>query len=157
MRLQNFFRQRSTTALASGILVAIAAVPVIAVAHALTPSPGQASIPLPETRQAPSAAIAPTDEQVNLVLINETRATVVYQAVGETDTRLLAGESSVTLRGLDVPTTLTFQRQDSGLLSVTLVPAETRSQLEVTFDETTDLDRDKNVLTVNEAGQVYLN
>lgn len=157
MRLQKFLRQRSTSSLASGVLVAIAALPVMAVTHALTPRPGQASMPLPETQQSPSAAIAPANKQVDVVLVNETGATVVYQAVGETDTRLLPGEASVTLRGLDVPTTLTFQRQDSGLLSVTPVQTETQSQLEVTFDETTDLDLDKNVLTVNEAGQVYLN
>lgn len=157
MRLQNSFRQRPSTLLTSGLLVAIAAVPVLALTHALTPRPGQASMPLPETQQAPSAAIAPADDQVDVTLVNATGATVVYQAVGETDSRLLAGESSVTLRGLEVPTTLTFQRQDSGLLSVTPVPAETQSQLEVTFDETMNLDLDKNVLTVNESGQVYLN
>jgi hypothetical protein len=115
-----------------------------------------ATPPLPETQQVPSTTIQPLNGRVNIQLNNETAAAVNYQVIGDTNQRSLAGKSAATLQDLKVPTTLTFKRQDGGLLQVTTTPASEQGTLEVTLRETTDLGTDKSTLRVQEQGGVYL-
>lgn len=115
-----------------------------------------ASPPLPETVQDPVTTITPVGNAVSIKLINQTGAVIEYQVIGDTQTRTLAGESEVTLQGLTIPTTLTFRREDSGLLMVEpLTP--TSGLLEVMMDETTDLSIDRTTLRIEESGAVFLN
>jgi hypothetical protein len=81
---------------------------------------------------------------------------VTYQVVGDTDQRTLAGDSDVTLQNIETPVTVTFVREDKGLLKVT-PQAASEGLLEVTLDETTNLDEGKGTMRVQQDGQVFLN
>lgn len=113
--------------------------------------------PAPEQQQAPSSRIALRDGRVNVRLVNETGAPITYQAVGDTAPRTLQGKSEVLLQGLSAPTTVTFQRQDNGLLMVTTQPSSQSGVLEVRLDATTNLQMDRKAMTIQENGNVFLN
>ncbi|WP_414580743.1 hypothetical protein [Scytonema sp. PCC 10023] len=113
--------------------------------------------PAPEQRQAPSSIIAVRDGRVNVRLVNDTAAPISYQAIGDTAPRTLPGKSEVLLQRLATPTTVTFQRQDNGLLMVTTQPSSQAGVLEVRLDETTDLQMDTKAMSIQQNGQVFLN
>ncbi|PPS40633.1 hypothetical protein [Chroococcidiopsis sp. TS-821] len=126
-----------------------------------TPSPAPApgaviQPPLPEQQQAPIARVTPVDGRVNIRLTNATNAVVFYQVIGDTEQRSLAGKSEVTLRNLSAPISLTFSRQDRGLLRPA-VSATSMGLLEVTLDATTDLGEDRTTIRVQPDGAVLLN
>jgi hypothetical protein len=102
------------------------------------------------------AAVSPTDGRITVRLINNTNAPITFQAVGDTQVRTLAGRSEVALQGLRVPTTVTFYRQDRGLLKVTPRSSES-GVLEVSMQETTDFAMDRTALRIENNGNVYLN
>ncbi len=112
--------------------------------------------PLPEERQAPSAMVMLMDGRLNIRLVNETGANISYQVIGDTDQRSLQGKSDVMLRDLSPPISVTFRREDGGLISVTTQPSE-KGMLEARFTETTDLGMDRNTMRIQETGAVYLN
>jgi hypothetical protein len=113
--------------------------------------------PLPGQQQAPSTRIALRDGKVNVRLVNETAAPISYQAVGDTAPRVLQGKSEVLLQGLSAPTTVTFQRQDNGLLMVKTQPSSQSGILEVRLDETTELQMDRKAINIQQDGQVFFN
>ncbi|WP_155706762.1 hypothetical protein [Gloeocapsopsis dulcis] len=122
-----------------------------------TPVPGSVTQPpLPEQQQAPSARVMPVDGRVNVRLNNTTNAVIFYQVIGNTEQRSLAGKSEVTLRDLPAPVSLTFSRQDRGLLRPTL-NATSMGLLEVTLDATTDLAEDRTTIRVQQDGAVLVN
>jgi len=122
-----------------------------------TPAPGSVTQPpLPEQQQAPIARVMPVDGRVNLRLTNTTNAVIFYQVIGNTEQRSLAGKSEVTLRDLPAPVSLTFSRQDRGLLRPTL-SATSMGLLEVTLDATTDLAEDRTTIRVQQDGAVLVN
>ena len=102
------------------------------------------------------AAVSPSDGRVTVRLVNNTNAPIVFQAVGDTQVRTLAGRSEIALQGLRVPTTVTFYRQDRGLLMVTPRSSES-GVLEVTMQETTDFAMDRTALRIENNGNVFLN
>jgi len=112
--------------------------------------------PLPEERQAPTAMVMLMDGRVNIRLVNETGANISYQVIGDTNQRSLQGKSDVMLRDLSTPASVTFRREDGGLISVTTQASE-KGMLEARFTETTDLDMDRNTMRIQETGAVYLN
>lgn len=111
--------------------------------------------PAPEQLQPPSAIVIPTNGRLTVKLVNRTDATLAYQVIGDTQERTLPGRTNVTLQALKTPRTITFYRQDRGLLRVR--PQPSPGLLTVTFTETTDLGVDKNVMMIQENGSVYLN
>ncbi|BAY44369.1 hypothetical protein SAMD00079811_19670 [Scytonema sp. HK-05] len=113
--------------------------------------------PAPEQRQAPSSIIALRDGRVTVRLVNDTAAPITYQAIGDTAPRTLPGKSEVLLQRLATPTTVTFQRQDNGLLMVRTQPSSQAGVLEVRLDETTDLQMDTKAMSIQQNGQVFLN
>ncbi|MCC5639623.1 hypothetical protein LC593_28120 [Nostoc sp. CHAB 5844] len=114
--------------------------------------------PSPSEQQAPRATIALANGKVNVKLINDTGARVTYQVIGDTEARSLQGKENVMLQGLSAPVTVTFQREDGGLLSVTpQASAEEPGMLEVTLDETTDLAQDSKAMRIQQNGSVFLN
>jgi len=74
--------------------------------------------PLPEEQQAPSAMVMPVNGKINIKLMNATNAVVTYQVIGDTNQRTLAGGLDVTLQNIKTPLTVTFVREDKGLLKV---------------------------------------
>jgi hypothetical protein len=113
--------------------------------------------PAPEQQQEPSIQIALVNGKANIRLINNTNAQITYQVIGDTEPRILKGQSEVTLQGLSTPATLTFQRNDSGLLMVTPQPGEQQGNLEVTLEETTDVNQDRSAMRIQSNGAVFLN
>ncbi|MBD2567753.1 hypothetical protein [Anabaena lutea] len=113
--------------------------------------------PAPEQRQEPSTRMALADGKANIMLINDTGADVTYQVIGDTAPRILAGKSSTNLTDLTTPVTVTFQREDRGLLMVTPKAAREKGTLEVTFKETTDVNQDKSAMIIQANGSVFLN
>ncbi len=132
-----------------------------------TPDPGTAPSsappspvlqpPLPSQLQAPSAIIAPTNGMVNITLMNQTGASINYQVIGDTNQRSLPGKSNVVLQNLKTPVTVTFRRQDGGLLKVSPQAASEPGMLSVTFTATTDFGTDRNSMRIQRNGSVFLN
>jgi hypothetical protein len=112
---------------------------------------------LREQGQSPVATVALTNGNVNVKLVNETGANITYQVVGDTNERSLGGQSDVILQGLRAPITVTFQREDGGLLSVNAQPSSETGMLEVRLDETTDVAQDKKAMRIQSNGSVFLN
>lgn len=114
-------------------------------------------LPLPSQQQSPSTQIALASGRVNVRLINDSGANVTYQVIGDTSPRSLQGRSDVTLQGLTAPVTLTFQREDGGLLQATTQPSTQSGVLELRLRETTDVGQDKTALRIENNGLVFLN
>lgn len=112
--------------------------------------------PLPEQQQPPSTTVMPTQGKVSIKLVNVTKADVTYEVIGDTGRRSLQGKSNVLLSDLTIPITMTFKRQDGGLLNV--IPQSPQPGiLEAVLTETTDLGADKNTLNIQPSGAVFLN
>lgn len=126
---------------------------------ALPTRPPVTLLPPPVTaqRQDPITQIALANGKANIGLINNTNTKITYQVIGDTPPRILAGKSNVTLRDLSTPTTVTFQREDGGLLMVTAEPGAEIGSLEVRLQETTDINQDRNAMRIQSNGSVFLN
>ncbi len=109
--------------------------------------------PLPE-QELPSTSVAPINGRITVRLVNRTGAAISYQVIGDTQERSLGGNASVTLQALRTPTNITFYRQDRGLLQVR--PQASSGLLTATFTATTDLSVDKNILSIQQSGLVFL-
>lgn len=119
-----------------------------------TPTPIQP--PLPEQQQPPSTTVVLNQGKVSIKLVNHTGAKITYQAIGNTAPRSLPGKSDVTLKDLVAPITVTFKRDDGGLLNAT-GRSLTPGVLELTLDATTDLGIDKQSMQIQPTGDVFLN
>ncbi len=113
--------------------------------------------PLPAEQQPPSAKIALADGRVNIRLVNDSGAEVTYEVVGDTPARSLEGKSDIMLRDLTAPVTVTFFREDGGLIQVTPQPSAETGMIEVRLNATTDVQQDKNAVRIQEDGTVFLN
>ena len=82
--------------------------------------------------------------------MNNSNATICYQAIKHTLPRQLLGKSQVTLEALSTPTTVTFYREDGGLLRVS--ESTTRNSMTLTLTETTNLSADRSALAVDDNG-----
>ncbi|MBD2208796.1 hypothetical protein H6G27_02785 [Nostoc linckia FACHB-104] len=111
---------------------------------------------LSQQGQRPIATVALNNGNVNVKLVNDTGANVTYQVIGDTNERSLSGKSDIVLQNLRAPITVTFQRQDGGLLSVNAQPSET-GLLEVRLNETTDVAQDAKAMRIQSNGSVFLN
>jgi hypothetical protein len=89
--------------------------------------------------------------------VNETNAPISYQVIGDTKPRTLAGKSQVLLQDLNVPATVTFHRQDGGLLTVTAQNPSAQGILRLRMRETTDFGMDRSALRIEHNGGVFLN
>lgn len=118
---------------------------------------GISTAPAPESRQQASAQVQAVNRRVSLTFVNKTNATITYQAVDDTNVRSLPGKGTVTLQSLTVPATVTFRRQDGGLLNATPRPSDQPGQLIVTLDAALDLSLDRTTLTIESSGDVFLN
>ena len=118
-------------------------------------TPGAITPPLPE-QQTPSAIATPVDGKINIKLINTTNSVVSYQVIGDTNQRFLSGDSNFTLQNIKTPVTVTFRRQDNGLLKVN-PQATSEGLLEVTLDEATSLNEDNTTMRIQQDGKVLLN
>ena len=94
----------------------------------------------------PRAAI----RSMNVTLVNKTNANICYQALKYTASRHLRGQSKVMLEDLAAPLTVTFYREDGGLLQVN--EKQTREGMVLTFTEARSLTADRQTLVVDDNG-----
>ncbi|MEP6515244.1 hypothetical protein [Microcoleus vaginatus] len=113
--------------------------------------------PLPETRQTPLATVTPMAGEVSVKLTNSTNAPISYQAIGHTESRMLARGAEIVLQNLPTPVTVTMVRVDGGLLKVIPMSSSEKGMLAVSIDETSNLDGNQGVLRIQSDGQVFLN
>jgi hypothetical protein len=125
----------------------------------IQPLPPRSETPTPTQTQTlvPSTSIALRDGRVNVRLVNDTGARISYQVIGDTAQRSLKDRGEARLEGLNAPATLTFQRDDGGLVKVTPRPSRERGTLDVTLQGTDDTNQDRKALRIQENGTVYLN
>ncbi|MBE9033733.1 hypothetical protein [aff. Roholtiella sp. LEGE 12411] len=112
--------------------------------------------PAPE-QQAPSTTIALANGKLNIRLVNDTAANVTYEVIGDTAARSLKGKSDVMLQGLSAPVTVTFQREDGGLLKATPQAFSEPGMLELRLNEATDIGKDRGTMRIQQNGAVLLN
>ncbi|HLO48279.1 MAG TPA: hypothetical protein VK211_07655 [Kamptonema sp.] len=105
----------------------------------------------------PSARVEPSEGVVTIKLVNTTNALIGYQVVGDTQPRTLGEQSEIQLKNLKTPVTITYQRQDGGLLIVRPQATATPGFLQVSFAATTDLGSDTKSMNVQADGGVFLN
>ncbi len=140
-----------------GILAALVTVSSVMTPAAAQNPPKPTVTPAPEAQFIPRARVELKGDRLNIMLVNKTNAAISYQAVGDTQVRTLPGRGTVMLQGLRVPTTLTLDRQDSGLLQVT--PKQSQKApgtIEVTLETNTDLGTDSPTMRVEENGSIFL-
>ncbi len=135
---------------------AVASLSIAAPAFSAPPEK-PSTTPAPEQQFVPKAQVTLSGDRVNIMLINKTNAAISYQAIGDTQIRTLPGLGTVMLQGLRVPTTLTLDRQDFGLLNVTPKQSgKTPATIEVTLDATSSLGADQTTMRVEDNGSVFL-
>jgi hypothetical protein len=131
---------------------------VVAIAQVNPTVPTQPNPTLQQSSTPTGLQVQPIAGRVTVTLINQTYVPITYQAIRDTSPRTLAGRSTITLRSLRAPATLTFDREDAGLLKVQpQVSSVTSSEVQVTLSETTDLSIDRLALRVEQNGAISLN
>ena len=123
------------------------------------------SVQLPLAAQVSSGITVPVaPEGVTVRLVNQTDEPVTYEALGDTQSRLLSSGDDVTLRALNTPATLTFFYQDiqkdpqtgMGLLQTELSLNEATGVLDVVIRPTNSLDADVSNITVEPSGDIFM-
>lgn len=119
--------------------------------------PATATIPsLQQQLGEPSARINTTNGVASVTLVNSTAANIRFQVIGDTNQRVLPGKSYVTLQALRTPTTITFNRQDQGLINVITRPSSQPGTLAVELTEATRLGADKKAMNIQATGEVFV-
>jgi hypothetical protein len=123
----------------------------------LPPAPTSITPPLPEVRSNAIATVTLMDGKVDVKLKNNTNAFVSYQALGHTGRRFLIAGEEIVLQNLPTPVTITTVRQDKGLLDVIPVSNSQPGMLEISLNESSNLDDNLGALRIQRDGQVFLN
>ena len=108
----------------------------------------------------PVATVIPTEETINVKLINDTNAAIDYQAIGYTENQTLEGGEKHTMINLPVPVVIRSARQDDGFIKILPLTDEDKDGvLEVTLEEDPDFYDDDNlgVIRIEDDGSVYVN
>lgn len=108
-------------------------------------------------RQFKQGQISMMNRELTIQLVNEMNTPVTYQVIGDTSDRLLFSSSSVSLKSLTTPTTITFYRPDGGFIQATPEIMDEKGILQITLQEAFDVDQDDQVLRINDQGGVYIN
>jgi hypothetical protein len=126
----------------------------------LTPAPPPVGViqpPLPETRSNAIALVRPVNGKVDVKLKNNTNALISYEAIGYTQRQFLPGGEEIVLQNLPTPVTITTVRQDKGLVDVMPISTSQPGMLEVSLNESKQLDDNQGVLRIQRNGRVFLN
>jgi hypothetical protein len=103
---------------------------------------------------SPDARLQPVGGVVTVQLVNNTYTAITYQAIGDTEERVLAARSTVTLQNLKTPTSMTFYRSDRGFLLVK--PMAKAATIQLTMTASDDFSVDKTSMEIKSTGEVYL-
>ncbi len=138
---------------AAGLLLVL---PGLALTANAVPVPVQPAL-LAQVTPTPDSAMTPVDGKINIRFVNETGAVIEYQIIGDTEFRILGGEAEMTLQNIPVATTLTFRRQDAGLLKVKFRADDPSGTIVVNVSATTDFGQDRTTLNVDREGRIFFN
>jgi len=150
----------SKLAIDKAVLASIIAITLSAAGNCLLPftqNPSSA-VEISQTNEPeriPDGKMVPVRGKANVTFTNATNATISYQAVDQSQRRILAGKSTATLKDLKLPVSIVFRREDDGFLKVTLSSIEPGT-VEVKLDETSDLGLDKQSLAIRNDGALFL-
>jgi hypothetical protein len=86
--------------------------------------------------------------EASVKLTNSTNAQISYQAIGHTESPMLAGKAEFVLPNLPRPLTVTMVREDGGLLKVKPMPSSETGMVAASRDETTNFDDNQGVLRI---------
>ena len=121
--------------------------------------------PLAAQTPVPPVVTVPVLQSLTTVrLVNQTAAPIAYEALGDTQSRLLMAGEEVTLQNLNTPATLTFFYDDipkdrqtgEGLLQAALGVDEATGILDIVISPTTALDADVSNITIESNGNVFV-
>ncbi|MEO0737791.1 MAG: hypothetical protein AAFZ35_13430 [Cyanobacteria bacterium J06649_12] len=121
--------------------------------------------PLVAQSPVPPVVTVPVPQSLTTVrLVNQTAAPITYEALGDTQSRLLMAGDEVTLQNLNTPATLTFfygdipkdRQTGEGLLQAALGVDEDTGTLDVVISPTTALDADVSNITIEANGNVFV-
>ena len=101
----------------------------------------------------PVVTIPEAEEEIAVILKNNTNAAIDYQAMGFTENQTLEGGKEHTLQGLPVPVVIRAARQDDGFVNSEPTINED-GVLEVVLNEADE--RNLGVVRIEEDGSVYL-
>jgi hypothetical protein len=135
-----------------GLLMAVAWLPIV-------PSQPAVAQELPP----PVTMAAPKNGRLTVRLVNQTNATITYQAVGDTNLRDLAKGATANLLNLRTPINLTFSYRDvitnfddqEALIQAIVINDPQTGILEVTLQPTINPQLGKAVVSVDANGAVY--
>jgi hypothetical protein len=110
----------------------------------------------------PVTSVVLTGDRLSLSLTNQTGFPVEYQAIGDTESRVLPPNSTVTLRDLRIPVSLLFRSQvasdtgdRTGLITTDVRPNTSTGSLDITFKPTSDPLNLRSTVSVDANGNVY--
>lgn len=112
----------------------------------------------------PMMTIPIQQEEITVRLVNQTTASITYEALGDTQPRILTAGNEVTLQNLNTPASLTFFYQDipkdrqigEGLLQAALGVNNDTGILDIVIRPTTSLDADVSNITIEPSGNVFV-
>ena len=123
----------------------------------------------PLAAQSPSAnppvtTIPLKQEGITIRLINQAVAPITYEALGDTQPRILQTGSDVLLQNLNTPATLTFFYKDiqknrqigEGLLQAALRVDDATGVLDIVIRPTISLEADVSNITIEPNGNVFV-
>ena len=102
--------------------------------------------PFPKTTQAPIATVIPMAGEAIVKLTNSRNAQISYQAIGHTESRMLAGGAESVRQNLPTLLTVTMVGEEGGLLKVKRMSTSETGMVAVSRDETTNFDDNQGVL-----------
>lgn len=111
-----------------------------------------------ESRERAIAVVNPREGKVNVKLKNDTNTPIVYQVIEHTEKRSISAQEEITLQDLPTPVTITMRRRDGGFITVT--PKSKISEeaiLNLSLDESKEVDDNQGALRIKRDGQVFLN
>ncbi len=128
-----------------------------------TPSYPGSSQRSSESSQSPSrletavASVSPVNGTVDIQLRNDTNTNIAYQAIGQTQQRVLQGGESIVLSSLPVPVTVTMYRPDGGFIQVTPTSNSQAGTVAISLGETEAFSQNARAIRIQPDGQIYLN
>lgn len=120
-------------------------------AQSVSPLPPVMTVPVPQ-------------EGITIRLVNETADAITYEALGDTQPRILSTGDEVTLQNLNTPATLTFFYKDiqkdrqigAGLLQAALQVDQASGGLDIIIRPTASLSADVSNITIEPDGNVFM-
>lgn len=114
-----------------------------------------AQLPPLSTRQEP-AAYLPVSDAIDITLVNTSSSEIQFQAVGQTETRVLAPGEEVELSELSVPTHVRLAQEDGGLTQAEMTAVMTdEGAINVELSQAETLAEEVRSILVLETGVIY--